>query len=147
MKRLLLLALITWACSSSGEREVLQEAARVHDEALDIAHRTALMISQIKQLEDRLPQAGRDSLQAVAEGLGEWYEVVVEVPGHEHREGDHDHHHGHSHHHTEAPNYLEALSPQGVLEVQMELRREVEHLRGRLMQVESLIAQKETRHE
>ncbi len=142
MKWLLLLTFITLSCTSSGEREVLQEAARVHDEALDIAHRTALRISQFKQLEDRLPQAGRDSLQAVAEALGEWYEVVVEVPGHEHGEGDHDHHHDHGQ--AASPIYLEALSPQGVLEVQMELKWEVEHLRGRLMQVESLIAQKET---
>ena len=137
MKRLLFLVLI-WACSGHAENETLKKAAEVHNEAVEIGHKASLLVSQLKQMEDSISVAHRDSLQSVISSLSEWYETLVEVPGYDH-EDEHGHeghdHSGHDHHHDHDHggdvNYLEGLSPEEVLEVQEALKREVQQIERR----------------
>ena len=126
--------LLFLACGSSKDHQTLHEAATAHDQALEIAHQTALRISQFKQLETSFTPAQRDTLMAIARDLGAWYELVVEVPGHDHDHHEHEgHDHDHDHDHASEPNYLEGLPAEEVLEVQASLKRQVERLSSRLL--------------
>ena len=126
------------ACGPSANNETLQQAADIHNEAIEIGHRTSLLVSQLKQLEDTLSSGQKDSLQIVIRALSEWYETVVEVPGFDHEDRDHHDHSGHDHDHHDhdhgdEKNYLEGLPPEEVLQVQQALKVEVERIEGQVV--------------
>lgn len=126
MKKWYLLFVLA-ACGPSKEDTTLTEAAAVHNEATKIGHRTSMGVSQLKSLEAKLNPTQLDSLNAITTDLGEWYESLVEVPGHDHGEHDHDHDH------SNEANYLEGLSSTEVLAIQAELKKEIEWLEARVI--------------
>lgn len=138
MKRLLIL-LMVFGCSGHAENETLKKASDVHNEAVKIGHDASLLVSQLKQRQDSLSVAQSDTLQVIMTSLSEWYESLVEVPGYDHDDHGHGHDHeghdhsGHDHDHDHgAPNYLEGLTPEEVLEVQEALKREVEGIQRKV---------------
>ncbi len=124
MRKILFLALVI-GCSQSGDESSLKEAAEIHDVTMKAAHSLSLKISSLKRMEKDLPTADQDSLQAVMRDLSAWYDNVVEVPGFD----DHDHSHGHDHDHDHSQKeYLESLTDQQILQIQKELKTELERL-------------------
>lgn len=132
------IVLVLCACGPSKENSTLAQAAAVHNEATEIGHRTSMGISQLKRIEAKMNQEQSDSLQAIIPDLSEWYESLVEVPGFEHEshEGhDHDDHdgHDHDHSHNHGENYLEGLSADEILAIQIELKKEIQQLEARVI--------------
>lgn len=127
------------ACSPSKEDTTLSEAATIHNEATKIGHRASMGVSQLKSLEAKLNQVQLDSLNDITTDLSAWYESLVEVPGHDHGEHDHDHAghnhegHDHGHDHGHEKNYLEGLSAEEVLAIQAALKKEVEWMEARVI--------------
>ncbi len=138
--RLLLITLVFLACSASKEDKVLKQASEIHNDAMEIGHKTSLRISYLKKNESGLARAHQDSLQSITLALGEWYEMVVEVPGYEHEDNGHDHDHAHG----DQMEHLEHLSAMEILEIQTELKKEIERLQASVMGL-SIAIQKETK--
>lgn len=144
MKKYWFLLLLV-SCGPSKEDTKLAEAASIHDEASETAHRASLVVSQLKSLEVRLDQPQSDTLNAIADDLSEWYESLMEVPGHEHDEHNHDghDHSGHDHDHGHQENYLEGLSSDEVLKIQAEIRKEIQWIEARVIKLMSEVQQKD----
>ncbi len=151
MKKIWILLAVFISCSSPNKEvnDYLSEAAEFHDAAIKTGHDLSLRISQIKQIEEELSKPDQDTLQVLMKDLGEWYDSVVEVPGHEH--GDHDHHghdheghdhHDHDHDHDHGPNYLEGLSEEQILEIQKELKKEIDVIGVRIRMLNDRIRNK-----
>ncbi len=135
------------ACGPSKEDTTMSQAAAIHNEATEIGHRTSMGVSQLKSLEARLNQPQKDSLNAIMTDLSDWYESLVEVPGHDHGEHGHDHdghdheahdheghdHEGHDHNHGNEQNYLEGLPASEVLAIQAALKKEIEWMEARVI--------------
>ena len=127
------------ACGPSKEYAQLIQAAAIHDEATEIGHRTSMGVSQLKSLESRMDQRQLDSLRAITNDLNDWYQSLVEVPGHEHEEHDHDHDHAgsdhteHDHDHNHELNYLEGLSSEEIRAIQVALKKEIEWIEARVI--------------
>jgi len=114
------------SCGSASEDKVLIEAAKVHDEAMTVSVEVSSALESIENHTDALSDLQKEELDKLKQDFEEWSELVVEVPGYEHKE---QHHHGHDHRH--GPNELEGLTPQQILDVQKELKRQIEVLNDR----------------
>lgn len=110
-------------CRTDQDKKTLDRAFALHQEAMGVAEEIE---QQLKAYADQATSAPNpDSVQVWLAELEEWHEDVVEVPGYEH---EHHHHDGEHHHHTPAPN----VSAGEMLDIQQELRREIEALRLRI---------------
>lgn len=130
MKKWLIILFLT-ACGPSKKEATLVRAATIHNEATKIGHQASMGVSQLKGLEGSLEMAQLDSLNAIIKDLTGWYESLVEVPGYQHQEHDHDHS-GYDHAHDHEKNYLEGLSAEEVLAIQLELKKEIAWMNERI---------------
>jgi len=102
------------ACGPSQTDPKLEDANRLHLEALAISDSLESLISQSEGTR-------WDSLRQLHEA---WEASLVEVPGFEH-DHDHDHGHDHDHAHDHGDNTLSELPPAEMLQLQQALRDEV----------------------
>jgi len=117
----LILLLLLFSCGTHrDDQKIMEEAASVHDYALQIAEETEQQINTLVQV---YPDSAKQFLLEIEQ----WEENLVEVPGHAHEHHDHE---GHTHDHSPV-----TLTPEEMLNVQQELRDQVKALRDR---VESL---------
>lgn len=134
MKKYWFILLLVYACGSSKEDPKLAQAMDIHNEATKIGHSASMSISQLKSLEAKMEQPQLDSLNAITSDLSEWYETLVEVPGNDHDGHDHDHaghDHDHDHDHDHQENYLEGLSSEEILAIQVELKKQIQWIEAR----------------
>ena len=124
-----ILLLTSFACqrqSDNASDKLLEEAAQIHMNAVEVEKKIKSSISQIEQERNQINIQGRaltpEEIQRVAQiesilASYDWFkDNHVEVPGAEH---DHDHHdHDHDHDHDHGPG-LE-LEPKDMLLVQQE---------------------------
>lgn len=142
MKKILILAagITVMACSSKTPKDnpVLVEANKVHLEAEAIQEKIEPEIEKIDSLKNLLAvrkTAKADSLAndltTLKAGFEDWEKNFFAVPGFEHtHEEGHEHHHDH----TPAPE----LPADKMLEVQKEIKANIESIEARL---NNLIAQ------
>ncbi len=112
------------SCGDSKQKsEELEQAFKLHEEAVKIRSQMGDQMAQLKSNTDSLFVATHTSdLNAISQSLEAWDEQLVEVPGFEHDHdhsghdhSDHDHDHDHDHHHEQE------LTPKQHLEVQQQL--------------------------
>lgn len=115
------------SCGSAPEDYVLIEAAKVHDEAITVSAEVATALKSIENQPDALSDQQKDELEKLKQDFTEWRDLVVEVPGYEHEEHNH---HGHDHRH--GPNELEGLPSQQILDIQKELKNQIEVLNSKI---------------
>lgn len=134
MKKILFLALATclFSCEEK-ENPALIEARAIHGEAHEIMESVEVIVDQSDSLINILNaqkatskyDAAIDStvadIQKAKADFATWEENLVDVPGfahehHEHKEGEHHHHD-----HKKSPD----LSPEQLLEVQKETKKEI----------------------
>lgn len=111
--------LMLCACSSSRkETEQLKQAAEIHH----------AITEQVEELEMQLSKweaeksISLDSIYAWREIIKSWEQDLPEVPGYE----EHDHQHTHSH--------QPELTPEEILHVHIEMKRQFEDLNARMEQ-------------
>jgi hypothetical protein len=109
-------------CSAPKKKDaLLEEAAKIHNEAVELA----------KQLEDELSQLARDttymrdSLESWRVAIEKWENNLVEVPGNEsHDHKSHDHHyHG---------KQQSELTSDQILSIQNELKAQIDSIKSRI---------------
>ena len=122
-----LFLLVLLACGPAPEDSNLAEAAKAHDEAMEISSDVSSALDSLQDLQDSLSSEQRIELGELRQALAEWRDLAVEVPGYEHEGHDHDHHHG--------PNELEGLPSDQVLEIQKELKKQIEVLHAKVEQL------------
>lgn len=119
---LLILSLYMIQCSAPKKKDaLLEEAAKIHNEAVELA----------KQLEDELSQLARDttymrdSLESWRVAIEKWENNLVEVPGNEsHDHKSHDHHyHG---------KQQSELTSDQILSIQNELKAQIDSIKSRI---------------
>jgi hypothetical protein len=134
---------LLYACTTPPTEDdaTLQEAARVHTEAMRIEAEVearfvrADSLRQLAALAE--PDTGRirqrerllQAFDQTRSAFRSWQQEIVEVPGageHEH----HDHGHGHSHDHAATP--LPEVSAEQMLEIQQEMKRTIEMIQEEL---------------
>ncbi len=133
------------ACGQSKEDSTLVHAANVHSEITKTGHRTSVGVAEMKRLESTMSGPQLDTLQVIIHDLSGWYESLVEVPGYE---GDtHDHEgHGHNHEHSHNDNYLEGLTSSEILAIQLELKKEIDRIQGRTINLMNRTLSRDTIH-
>ncbi len=120
-----------FACGPAPEDKTLTEAGKVHDEAIAISKEVSNALEVFEDLPDSVLEMQGPQIEALKQEFADWKELVVEVPGHEHEEHDHDHDHDHHH----GPNELEGLPSDQILEIQQELKKQIEALRTKVQQL------------
>lgn len=138
--------LLTLTACASGEATdpKLEEAAALHEEALETEEALRPVLDSLKQRHNQISIQGRaltekeqsfvKSVSQLQQRYAQWKEERIEVPGHEHA---HDHDHDHSHDHTHGKKMPEA-TPEHMLNIQREsldsilvLKQEAEALLAR----------------
>lgn len=115
MKKIVLIAFLLLSCGKPGEdKKLLEQAALVHNEAVSLA---AELEKTIKEL------TPSDSTRQFLLEIEEWEESLVE-PENAHA---HHAHEKHTHDHTPA-----AVTAEGMLRIQQELRRQMLDLKARV---------------
>lgn len=132
MKKWLLLALL-WSCAgNSKEQELYMQSNLIHLEAIELGQRVTIHLEKIEQKiasnHDAVPQPYQDSLRSIMIDYEGWVRDLIEVPGFEHEGHDHV---GHSHHH-EATHQL---TPEMLLELQMDAKKNIEAIHKRTQQL------------
>ena len=108
--------------------EDLQQAFKLHQEAINIRNQTADQLTKLTANGDSLfVKAYKKDLDSISRSLKAWDEQLVEVPGFEEA---HDHS-GHDHHHDEQTE----LTPEQHLEVQQYLLQEIRAIEKRINQI------------
>lgn len=148
MKKLtciLLLAGLSYACSEKKD-EHLEKAAKIHNEATQMAEEIEVQIESIDSLQTLLTEkkktltdasaiAAIDSASAalttVAKAFEDWESNIIEVPGmvHEHHEGEHHHEH------KAAPN----VTSEQMVELQAEMKTNIEKIKADLTNAEAML--------
>ena len=138
---LVLFAVCFISCNSSHskEDELLDEAAKIHNEAVQIEQQIKDKITTLNQQANNLKVQGREleaneisfieQVNNLNASYNYWQENHVEVPGHD----DHDHHghdHGHDHDHDHGPA-LE-ISPEDMLLIQKEFKDSILSIKNRV---------------
>ena len=127
----LTLGLITLfvACGDKKKlSEDLQQAFKLHQEAVNIRNQMADQLAELAANSDSLfVKTYRKDLDSISRSLKTWDEQLVEVPGFEE---EHDHS-GHDHHHDEQPE----LTPEQHLEVQQYLLQEIRAIEKSINQI------------
>jgi hypothetical protein len=114
---ILLIISILWTCNPPKENKTLQEAAKVHNQAMKIHQAVMPKIDELKSIAEKL-KAQSDSLKKAQKPTKElddfmglinqnektmqdWMKNIVEVPGNEHHDHSAEgHQHNHDHHHS-----------------------------------------------
>lgn len=118
----LVLLLLLFSCGTHrDDQKIMEEAASIHDDALQIAEEAEQQIST-------LTLAYPDSVKQFLLEIEQWEENLVEVPGHAHEHRDHE---GHTHDHSPV-----TLTPEEMLNVQLELRDQIGALKKRIKSLE-----------
>ncbi len=117
------LILLCSSCSNrqAGAEALLQQAAAVHEEIIQIEKQ---FVSQLQALKSQPTM--QDSVRTLEQAFEEWQASVIEVPGMEEEQEDHAHEHGESE---------VQLTPEQMLEVQKELEQVILSLQKRLQHV------------
>ena len=128
------LIILVVACSDKKKpNEDLQQAFKLHQEAMNIRSQTDDQLTKLTANVDSLfVMAYKKELDSISHLLKAWDDQLVEVPGFEeaHDHSGHDHS-GHDHHHDEQPK----LTPQQHLEVQQHLLQEIRAIEKRINQI------------
>ena len=117
----LLLLVMIMACSHDKKPgENLQQAFKIHQDAIKIRNEVADRLDRLSANEDSLfVTAYKENLDSISNALENWDEQLVEVPGFEE---SHDHAgHDHDHDHAKQPE----LTPGQHLQVQQHLLQEI----------------------
>ena len=122
----MLLLLPLTGCEPAPKDQKLEEAAHVHTEALAISAKVSGLLASVQSRFDSLSDDQKSEFNQLVRQYQEWGDLVVEVPGYEHEQHDH----GHDHHH--GPNELTGLPSDQVLEIQTELKKQIEVLHTKL---------------
>ena len=113
-----LIALLVACGDKKHQNEDLEQAFKLHQEAIIIRNQMADQLAKLTANVDSLfVKAYKNDLDSISRSLKAWDEQLVEVPGFEEA---HDHS-GHDHHHDEQPE----LTPEQHLQVQEHLLQEI----------------------
>lgn len=137
----LVLILILAGCGhSSKDHALLEEAAKIHQEAVKIDETVKPQLDALVNQANSLAVQGRaltEEEQAFINAVGQlqtsygfWEENHIEVPGFDHEHGHHHHDHDHDHSHDHGPG-LE-LTASDMLLVQKEFRDSIISIKERV---------------
>ncbi len=122
--------LATVSCQGGGQDAQTEQAKQLQSELISLEKQFKEKLAQQRATAD---SAGLIALQDVETRFNAWHDQVAQIPGmehsHEHDHSDHDHS-DHDHHHHHAP--ANPLTPQQLVEVQQELKKQIEALIGEL---------------
>lgn len=127
MKKLLfVLALLFTACGgNSADKKILADAARIHNEMMELAEQLETKIDGLQPDSSQLPA---DTLANIRQAFSAWESDVVEVPGNE----EHHHEEGEEHHHE---HKTVEVTAQQMLTIQTELNRRLLEIQSRVDKV------------
>ena len=131
------LLLTLTACASGESKDPrLEEAAALHDKALQAEEALRPLLDSLEQRHNQISIQGRalteaeqsfvQSVSALQQRFERWKEERMEVPGHEHT---HDHDNGQGHDHTDGKKMPEA-TPEHMLNIQRESLDSILALKG-----------------
>lgn len=125
------------SCHTTNEEDAhhLQQAAEIHKAMMEIEEQFEAQLDSLKSFSHQAVEI-RDSLQVIEKDFELWEKNVVEVPGDDSGEA-HDHGHGHGHH-GEKENLQ--VTPEQMVEIQKELKSNLEKLLLRLQSIRQLQA-------
>ena len=123
------------SCHTTNEEDAhhLRQAAEIHKAMMEIEEQFEAQLDSLKAFSPQAVEI-RDSLQVIEKDFNLWEENVVEVPGDDSGEA-HDHDHGH---HGEKENLQ--VTPEQMVEIQKELKSNLEKLLLRLQSIRQLQA-------
>ncbi|TAF23250.1 MAG: hypothetical protein EAZ70_13200 [Runella slithyformis] len=136
------------ACADKKDPK-LEEAGKIHNEAHEIGEALEAQIEDIdslkivladkkKTITDAAALARLDStsaaLESVQKAFAEWEDNIVGVPGleHKHAEGEA---HNHKHEHKPTPD----VTPDQMLEIQQEMKKNIEKIKADLAKAEEML--------
>ena len=123
-----LIALLVACGDKKNPNEDLQQAFKLHQEAMNIRNQTVDQLAKLTVNGDSLfVKAYKKDLDSISRSLKVWDEQLVEVPGFEEA---HDHS-GHNHHHDEQPK----LTPEQHLQVQQHLLQQIRAIEKSINQI------------
>ena len=141
--RLKVISVIVFAffvsCQGENKEDAhhLQQATDIHKAMMEIEKQFENQLDSLKSLSHHAVEI-RDSLQVIEKDFELWEKNVVEVPGDDSEEArDHGHDHGHEHH-GEKENLQ--VTPEQMVEIQKELKSNLEKLLLRLQSIRQLRA-------
>lgn len=109
-------------CTESKQEDlVLREAARIHNESVDLAEQVEVQLNHL--VKDTTYQ--QDSVTSWRVALEQWENNLVEVPGNE----SHD---THRHEHHDHGKQLPELTSDQLLMIQQEVKAQLEAIRSRI---------------
>lgn len=111
----------------------LQQAADIHKAMMEIEKQFENQLDSLKSFSHHAVDI-RDSLQVIEKDFELWEKNVVEVPGDDSAEA---HDHGHGHHHEKEDLQV---TPEQMVEIQKELKSNLEKLLLRLQSIRQLRA-------
>ena len=121
--------LVLLSCGEAKKSPELEEAFKIHNEALAIRSEMSKKLSELQANKDSIfVQTHAATLSAIGTSLEEWDEQVVE---HEHDHSGHDHSeqdlsdHNHSEHDHNHDHHEQELTPKQHLEVQQQLLEDI----------------------
>lgn len=125
------------SCQGESKEDAhhLQQAADIHKAMMEIEELFEAQLDSLKSLSHHAVDI-RDSLQVIEKEFELWEKNVVEVPGDDSAEA-HDHGHGHDHHHEKEDLQV---TPEQMVEIQKELKSNLEKLLLRLQSIRQLRA-------
>ncbi|MCR9098752.1 MAG: hypothetical protein NXI25_02300 [bacterium] len=135
---LFLFLLLTLTACASGEPAdpKLEEAAVLHEEALQAEEALRPMLERLEHRHNQIRVQGRaltaeeqsflQSVSQLQQRFAQWKEERIEVPGHEHAH-HHDHDHGHGHTHGKK---MPEATPEHMLNIQRESLDSILVLKG-----------------
>ncbi|MEM7109323.1 MAG: hypothetical protein AAF519_13950 [Bacteroidota bacterium] len=120
------------ACSHDKKPdENLQQAFKIHEDAVSLRNQIAGELEKLNAMEDSLFVATHsENLDAIAGALKNWDEQLVEVPGFEE---EHDHE-GHDHHHHDEQT---ELTSEQHLQVQQHLFDEIQKIEKSISEIKT----------
>ena len=121
---LVLFIMVFASCSKENEKDpLLVKAFEVHKKSLSLA-------KDVKEVLDGMPENDSTAMR-IEKSLKAWEEMVIEVPGFEH---EHHHTHDHEHHHHHNHGSQINLTPQQMLDIQIELQDSIAAIKEDLLQ-------------
>lgn len=111
----------------------LQQAVEIHKAMMEIEEQFENQLDSLKSFSHHAVEI-RDSLQVIEKDFELWEKNVVEVPGDDSEEA---HDHGHEHHHEKENLHV---TPEQMVEIQKELKSNLEKLLLRLQSIRQLQA-------
>ena len=136
-QRFLTLGLIVLLVACGDKKKAnkdLQEAFKLHQEAVNIRNQTVDQLAILTANEDSLfIKAYKNDLDSISRSLKAWDEQLVEVPGfeEEHDHSGHDHDHDHDHDHGQQGE----LTPEQHLQVQQHLLQQIRAIEKSINQI------------